>query len=74
MKCIECGNEMVLKEKNYVANLDSCIIIIKHVPAYVCSCGEAYYTDEVFEKIENIVMKLKNIINDVAIIEYNNVA
>ncbi len=72
MVCIECGNEMVQGERTYVANLEKCVIIIKHVPAYICSCGEVYYTDEVFEEIEGLVMKLENIINDIAVIDYTD--
>ena len=70
MKCIECGKNAELKEKTYVANLDSCVIVIKNVPAYVCDCGEVYYSDEVFEEIEQIIFKLKDIINDVAVVDY----
>ncbi|MCD8181410.1 MAG: type II toxin-antitoxin system MqsA family antitoxin [Firmicutes bacterium] len=71
MKCIECAGELTEKTKTYVANLDSCVIIIKNVPALVCeSCGEVYYSDEVFERIETIVEKLKNFINDIAVIDY----
>ena len=70
MKCIECGKTAVLKEKTYVANLDTCVIIIKNVPAYVCECGEVYYSDEVFEQIEQIVTNLKDLINDIAVVDY----
>ncbi|MDY3972791.1 MAG: type II toxin-antitoxin system MqsA family antitoxin [Clostridia bacterium] len=72
MICIECGNEMTLKEKTYVANLDTCVIIIKHVPAYVCSCGEVYYTDETFAEIEQLVSNLRNMVNDIAVIDYKS--
>ena len=72
MICIECGNEMTLKEKTYVANLDTCVIIIKHVPAYVCSCGEGYYTDETFAEIEQLVSNLRNMVNDIAVIDYKS--
>ncbi|NDO18448.1 type II toxin-antitoxin system MqsA family antitoxin [Lachnospiraceae bacterium MD329] len=75
MRCIECGHDLIKKEKTYVANLDNCVIVIKNVPALVCEhCKEVYYTDDVFEKIETTVNKLKNIINDVAIIDYNKQA
>lgn len=70
MKCIECGKTMQEKTKTYIANLDNCVIIIKHVPAFVCECGEVYYSDEVFERIEKIVTTLKQFINDVAIVDY----
>ena len=74
VKCAECGKEMVMKNKTYVANLENCVIIIKNVPAYVCSCGEAYYSDDVFEKLEQIVVTLKKVINDIAVVDYTKAA
>ena len=75
MKCIECGHNLIDKTKTYVANLDSCVIIIKNVPAMVCeNCGEVYYSDEVFGQIEKIVYKLESVINDIAVIDYTNAA
>lgn len=70
MKCIECGKTAKLKERTYVANLDTCVIIIKNVPAYICDCGEVYYTDDVFERLEQIVANLKGLINDIAVVDY----
>ena len=75
MKCIECGHDVVSKKKTYVANLENCVIIVKNVPSEVCEhCGEVYYTDEVFGKLEKIIYKLESIINDIAIIDYENTA
>ena len=75
MKCIECGTETKRTLKKYIANLDNCVIIIKDVPAIVCPhCGEVYYDDIVAEKIEQIILKLENLIQEVAIIEYNKIA
>ncbi len=74
MKCIECGKELTLTTKTYVANLKNCVIIVKHTPAYVCDCGEVYYDDETTERIEDIVYSLQKVINDIAIVEYSKVA
>lgn len=74
MKCAECGKEMIMKNKTYVANLENCVIVIKNVPAYICSCGEAYYSDDVFERLEQIVLTLKQVINDVAVVDYTQAA
>lgn len=72
MTCFMCKGDTAPKVKTYVANLDKCVIIIKNVPALVCSqCGEVYYTDEVAEKLEVIVDKLEKMIEDVAIVEYS---
>ena len=75
MKCIECATETKESLKKYIANLDNCVIIIKDVPAHVCPhCGEVYYNNDVAEKIEQIILQLENLIQEVAIIEYNKIA
>lgn len=75
MKCIECGHNLENKLKTYVANLDTCVIIIKNVPSLVCEhCGEVYYADEVFAQIEKIVYQLEKIVNDIAVVDYSKTA
>lgn len=62
---------MILKKVNYVVDVDDSIIIIKGVPAKVCShCGEKYYDDEIAENIEKIVNKLKQLAVEVSIVNY----
>lgn len=75
MKCIECGHTLIEKNRTYVANLDTCVIIIKNVPAMVCEhCGEVYYSDDVFTQIEKIVYRLESMINDIAVVDYSTTA
>ena len=76
MNCFMCKGELTEKKVNYMVDLESTIIIIKGVPAKVCSqCGEQYFEDETSENIENIVNKLKDLSTEVTIINYNeNVA
>ena len=69
MKCIECGKNIELTEKTYEANKNQAHIRIENVPAYVCECGEVYYSDEVFERIESILSELDNTGNKV--IDFN---
>ncbi len=72
MKCFACDKETIEKNKNYIADLEHCVIIIKNVPALVCQdCGEVYYRDEVAEKIEKTIDMLEKIIDDVAVVEYS---
>ena len=48
---------------------------VKNVPAMVCEqCGEAYYTDEVAEKLERIVEKMRTFVKEVAVVEYEKAA
>lgn len=72
MTCFMCKGDTEPKLKTYVANLDSCVIIIKSVPALVCNqCGEVYYTDEVAEQLEKIVDTMEKLVKEVAIVEYS---
>jgi len=64
---------MKQKLKTHAVTLDQCVIIIKNVPALVCTqCGEVYFTDDVMQKLEIIVDRLENIIKEVAIVDYSD--
>lgn len=55
MNCIVCKGNLENKIVKFTADLGNCVLIIKDVPAHVCSqCGEISYSDDVFEKIEKI--------------------
>ena len=76
MDCYMCKGEVIEKKVNYMVDLENTIIIIKGVPAKVCTdCGEQYFDDKTSENIENIVNKLKDLSTEVTIINYKeNVA
>ena len=45
--------------------------MIKSVPCFECTqCGEKYYTDEVAEHLEDIVNMSKNLMQEIAVIDY----
>ena len=70
-----CKGGIVQTKHTYIQEFDDCIIIIKNVPALVCSqCGEVYYSDEISDKLEEIVNRLHDLVKDVAIFEYEKVA
>ena len=67
-----CKGSIIGTKHTYIQEFDDCIIIIKNVPALVCSqCGEVYYSDEISEKLEGIVNRLQAMVKDVAIFEYD---
>lgn len=75
MKCIECGNETEKALLKHVAESESCVLIIKNVPTHICPvCGEKYYDNDVAKKIEYIVNKFKDFVEEVAILEYDKIA
>jgi hypothetical protein len=49
--------------------------VIKNVPCLECEqCGEKYYTDEVAERLETIVNMAKKLMQEIAVIDYPQVA
>ena len=66
----------VLQEcDNYSKHYKNCIIVIKNVPCLECDqCGEKYYTDEVAEKLEVIVNMAKKLMQEIAVIDYQQAA
>ena len=71
MSCFVCKGNLENKKVNYVVDLENTIIIIKEVPARVCTqCGEQYFDDETAENIEKIVNQLKKLAAEVTIVNY----
>ena len=56
--CIYCKNSTnVNSTTTHVVNYKNCIIVIKNVPCLEFEqCGEKYYTDEVAERLETILV------------------
>ena len=73
MNCFKCNGEVISKNVNYMVDLENTIIIIKGVPAKVCTnCGEQYFSDEISENIEKIVKQLKDLSAEVTVINYKD--
>jgi YgiT-type zinc finger domain-containing protein len=66
-----CKGDLIEKDVNYVVDLDKSIIIIKSVPARVCTqCDEKYFDDEVAKRLEKMVNQLKELDTEVVIVNY----
>ena len=49
--------------------------MIKNVPCEECEqCGEKYYTDEVAEQLEKMVNLAKQMMQEIAVLDYSKVA
>ena len=65
MTCFVCKGNIKERTTTFMADLETCLVVIRNVPSLVCTqCGEVSYTDEVSKKIEQIVLSLKNKITD----------
>ncbi|NBJ94628.1 type II toxin-antitoxin system MqsA family antitoxin [Parablautia muri] len=59
----------------HVVNYKNCIIIIKNVPCEECEqCGEKYYSDEVAGHLESLVNSAKQLMQEIAVIDYSKAA
>lgn len=72
MKCFSCKEEMKNSTTTHFVDLKTCIVIIKHVPCMECEqCGEKYYTDEVAERLNEIVQAVSKLMTEIAVVEYS---
>ena len=72
MKCFFCKGELESTKTKFIADLDSCVLIVKNVPAMVCTqCGEKVFDDNTMERLEQIVENVRqSLVQEVAIVEY----
>ena len=70
--CMFCKCDTVKESvTTHVVNYRNCIIVIKNVPCEECEqCGEKFYTDEVTERLEELVSAAKRLMQEVAVIDY----
>ncbi|MFI3254994.1 MAG: type II toxin-antitoxin system MqsA family antitoxin [Eubacteriales bacterium] len=75
MNCYMCKGLIEDKMSTHMVEVGECIIIIKNVPSHVCGqCGEVSYSFEIAKKLEKIVNDMKEIVSDVAVLDYRKLA
>lgn len=75
MKCFSCKGNTVAATTTYMTSLNDCYIIIKNVPCTKCTqCGEEYLSGVTLKRIEKIIAKLKEMLTEVAIVDYTTAA
>lgn len=74
--CMMCKCNTVKQSlTTHVVNYKGSVIVIKNVPCEECEqCGEIFYTDEVAEKLEDIVNNAKKLLQDLSVLDYSKVA
>lgn len=74
--CMLCKCNTVKQSlTTHVVNYKGSVIVIKNVPCEECEqCGEIFYTDEVAEKLEDIVNNAKKLLQDFSVLDYSKVA
>ena len=70
--CMYCKCDTVKQTTTHVVNANGCVIIIKNVPCEECEqCKEKYYTDEVAERLEQLVRLSKALAQEISVMDYS---
>ena len=74
--CMFCKCDTVKESvTTHVVNYRNCIIVIKNVPCEECEqCGEKFYSDEVAERLEQLVSAAKRLMQEISVIDYQKAA
>lgn len=73
--CFYCKGDMKQSITTHVVNYKDCIIVIKNVPCEECDqCGEVEYSDEVMKRLDNIVNSVKELMQDISVVDYTKIA
>ena len=72
MKCGICKAEMEEKNVTYTEDNDQSVIVIRHVPAKVCTeCGNTWYSGTVAKELEKIMDSfMASVFAEVSVISY----
>ena len=71
MKCFTCKSNMKESKTSHFVDLKSCMVIVKNVPCLECEqCGEKYFTDEVAQRLDQIVESVYSLMSEITVIEY----
>jgi YgiT-type zinc finger domain-containing protein len=76
MICFMCKGTVHEGFSTFTADMGNCIVIVKNVPSRVCGqCGEASYSDDVAQRLEQIVHSLMSTVSaEIAVVSYTEQA
>lgn len=75
MTCFLCKGNVEKAITSYMTEYNGCYIIIKNVPCTKCTqCGEEYLNGVTLAKIEAILDRLKNVLTEIAVVDYTKAA
>lgn len=56
----------------HMVTFDNCVIVVKNVPCLECiQCGETFFTDDVMEQLDKIVIQARQALSEVVIADYS---
>lgn len=75
MSCFYCKGEIRPSTTVYTVQIDNTVIVIKNVPCEECEqCGEIEISHEVMQNIDKIINTAKQLMQEVAVIDYKMTA
>ena len=75
MKCIKCGSTAYKSVNSEAIELGFGLLVIRDIPCYKCEeCDEIFYTGDVVQKIEAIVAETKQLMREIRVIYFDEVA
>ena len=75
MKCMKCGREAYNSTTSEAIEMEFGLLVIRNIPCYKCEeCDEIFYTGDVVQKQEEITEKVKLLMQEFTIVDYNKVA
>jgi len=76
MICFMCKGNVRDGFSTFTADMGGCIVVIKNVPSRICDqCGESSYSDEVAQRLEQIVHNLVGSASaEIAVVSYSEKA
>lgn len=75
MSCFYCKGDIIPSTTVYTAQIGNAIIVIKNVPCEECDqCGEIEISHEVMMNIDRIINATKQLMQEVAVIDYQTAA
>ena len=75
MKCMRCGNNAYPSTTAEAIEMGFGLLVIRNIPCYKCDeCDEIFYTGDVALKIEMITEAVRQLAQDITIIDYEKAA
>lgn len=75
MKCMRCGREVYKSTTCEAIEMEFGLLVIRNIPCYKCNeCDEVFYTGDVVQKLEEITERVKQLMQEITIIDYAKAA
>lgn len=75
MKCMKCGKGAYKSTTCEAIEMDFGLLVIRNIPCYKCEeCDEIFYTGDVAQKIERITEMVKQLMQEITVVDYAKVA